>query len=97
MEKGVSLYERYFAHEDESLNDQDDKLKQLVPDPLERSIFRKVMKILGQRSTMNLTTDQIDSRNRAGGLARKAKLTPEERQEIGRKGAEKRWGKKDSD
>ena len=86
VEKGVSLYERYFAHEDDSLNDQDETLKQVVPDPFERSVFRKVMKALGQLSTKNLTTDQIRNRNKAGGEARAKALTKEQRQEIARKG-----------
>jgi general stress protein YciG len=33
------------------------------------------------------------SLGRKGGKARKRKLTPERLSEIGRKGAEKRWGK----
>ena len=36
---------------------------------------------------------ETDSRSRPGGVARAAKLTPEERSEIARKAAKTRWGR----
>ena len=60
----------------------------------------KVMRVVTDEEAGDAPVDDgkdpaAKAKGKKGGLARAKSLTPEQRQEIARKGAAKRWGAKD--
>ena len=59
------------------------------------TVFNEVWSALMKRGARGIDEAVRTARAKAGGTARANALSEEEKREIGRKGAEKRWGKKD--
>ena len=94
IEAGVMLYEQQ-VNKGADLKNTDEEIDQIVNDPKKRAIFHEVMSALMKRGARGIDEAVRTARAKAGGTARANTLSEEEKREIGRKGAEKRWGKKD--
>ena len=100
IKKGVALYEK-LVHALPPTLSETSKLQEIVKDPAERSAFQRVMSAMATRMNNSMTTEEKKERGRKGAQARHDSLTADQRREIaraaGKKGLEKRWGKKNEE
>lgn len=69
-------------------------LRQIVDDPIKRSIYHEVMSAITQLAATKIDAATRHLRSSAGGIARKKKISPKRRKEIAKKAVEARWNKR---
>lgn len=93
VEKGVELYRRSVRKAEPGLNSAEDDLDAIRRDPTKGPIFEEIMKAIRGRSAASMTPEQRTARAQAGAASRFANMTAEEKKELAKKAAKKRWMK----
>lgn len=94
LEKLIALYERNFSHRETTLNEREERLIKLGLDPVERSIFRRVMAVMGTAAASSLSREERVDRAAKGGAGRAKQLSAAEKKKHAQAMAKKRWGTK---
>lgn len=91
VEKGILLFERSLRKPETDLSTANEKLASIRQDPKKRVVFDEIMSTIRSLSDLSMTPAQKQARAKAGGEARAKNLTDEQRREIAKKAASKRW------